>query len=155
MEGIADTPHFSLGWNSVTIKCVGHGWVCTYHIETRTTKEFILYEFIPLTHYYAPGEINCLFWWADHFAIRVTVSLQSRLRALSRSPRINCYLLCLLLPIVMLLSCFNFFFFSPYFPPHSFSSPRVRTFHALRNFQSVCPPITTNNTYRTGIRIPI
>ena len=27
--------------NSVTIKRVGHGWVRTYHIETRTTKEFI------------------------------------------------------------------------------------------------------------------
>ena len=37
----AHTPHFGLGQNSVTIKRVGRGWVRTYHIETRTTKEFI------------------------------------------------------------------------------------------------------------------
>ena len=37
----AHTPHFSLGQNSVTIKRVGHGWVRTYHIETRTIKECI------------------------------------------------------------------------------------------------------------------
>ena len=34
------TPHFGLGQNSVTIKRVGHGWVCTYHFETHTIKVF-------------------------------------------------------------------------------------------------------------------
>ena len=35
------TSHFDLGQNSVTIKCVGHGWVRAYHFETRTVKVFL------------------------------------------------------------------------------------------------------------------
>ena len=35
------TRYFGLGQNSTTIKCVGHGWVCTYHFETLTRKVFI------------------------------------------------------------------------------------------------------------------
>ena len=44
--------------NSVTIKCVRHGWVRAYHFETRTTKVFL---FMGQTRYHAPDENSCLF----------------------------------------------------------------------------------------------
>ena len=51
-------PAFRLRPNfRTTIKRVGHGWVCTYHFETRTMNVLIS----SWDKHYAPDEISCLF----------------------------------------------------------------------------------------------
>ena len=120
----AYTLHFSLGQNSVTIKRVGHGWVRTYHIETRTTKEFI-----PLWNKHATMPLMRLVVCFDgRISHTVTVSSPSSSSALPVSPFHSppfmpltvCYFV--LLHVLLLLFCFVLFiYYLFYFLPRSVS----------------------------------
>ena len=112
-------PSFRLGPKFCNHQACRAWMVCTYHIETRTTKEFI-----PLWNKHTAMPLMRLVVCFDGRIILRDHSFTSVLFERSPVPHIDCYLLCLLYQLL----CHFRVLFSPYFfLPHSSSSPSFRT----------------------------
>ena len=94
----------------------------------RNTYHKGIYPFVEQTRHYAPDEIGCLFWWADHFHGHSFISI-----LLERSPRVplsfstfhasHSLLLC---SISRLTALVLFIYYLFYFLPRSVSPLRSR-----------------------------
>ena len=129
------------------------------HLPYRNTCHKGIYPFVEQTHHYAPDEIGCLFWWADHVCGHIFTSIL--FERSSRPPRFISRLyafhhLCLLYH--KLYCCSNFISFQSL--PRSINSLRSHTsqFHHNRFWSSPhfpTPVIIIYNRHSTGIWIPV
>ena len=149
------TPHFGLGQNSITIKRVGHGWVRTYHIETRTTKEFI-----PLWNKHTTMPLMRLVVCFDGRIMSAVTSSPPSFSSAHPVPHVSFrasmpftiyafYTISYL--VVLILFLFNL--------SHVLLTLCVRTHPNFTTTASssphFSPPVITYNRHSTGIRIPV